>query len=141
MAADEQARLYLIAPTVFAADLPERLAPLLDGFDVACVRLALASASEDAVARACDALRPVCHARDVPLVVADHYRLVGRLGIDGVHLSDGARQVRAVRTALGADANVGAFARASRSRRGRRTRWRGPATPCGRSATPATCRW
>ena len=114
MAADEQARLYLIAPTVFAADLPERLAPLLDGFDVACVRLALASASEDAVARACDALRPVCHARDVPLVVADHYRLVGRLGIDGVHLSDGARQVRAVRTALGADAIVGAFARASR---------------------------
>ena len=114
MAADEQARLYLIAPTVFAADLPERLAPLLDGFDVACVRLALAAGSEDEVARACDALRPVCHARDVPLVVADHYRLVGRLGIDGVHLSDGARQVRAARAELGRDAIVGAFARASR---------------------------
>ena len=65
------------------------------------------------MARACDALRPVCHARDVPLVVADHYRLVERLGIDGVHLTDGARQVRAVRTALGPDAIVGAFARTS----------------------------
>ena len=111
---EDGARLYLIAPPVFDFELPERLAPLLDGFDVACVRLALAAGSEDAVARACDALRPVCHARDVPLVVADHYRLVERLGIDGVHLTDGARQVRAVRTALGPDAIVGAFARTSK---------------------------
>jgi thiamine-phosphate pyrophosphorylase len=108
------ARLYLIAPPVFDLELPQRLAPLLDGFDVACVRLALAAGSEDDVARACDALRPVCHARDVPLVVADHHRLVERLGIDGVHLTDGARQVRAVRKALGADAIVGAYARTSR---------------------------
>ena len=56
----------------------------------------------------------MAHARDVPLVVADHYRLVARLGLDGVHLSDGARQVRAVRKALGQDAIVGAFAHASR---------------------------
>ena len=110
----EGARLYLIAPPVVDFELPERLAPLLDGFAVACVRLALAAGSEDEVARACDALRPVCHARDVPLVVADHYRLVERLGIDGVHLTDGARQVRAVRKALGTDAIVGAFARTSR---------------------------
>jgi thiamine-phosphate pyrophosphorylase len=111
---DRGARLYLIAPPVFDFELPDRLAPLLDSFDVACVRLALAAGSEDEVARACDALRPVCHARDVPLVVADHYRLVGRLGLDGVHLTDGARQVRAVRKALAADAIVGAYARTSR---------------------------
>ena len=37
-----------------------------------------------------------------------------RLGLDGVHLSDGARQVRAARKALGPDAIVGAFAHASR---------------------------
>ena len=66
------------------------------------------------MARAADALRPVAHARDVPLVVADHFRLAARLGLDGVHLSDGARQVRAARKALGKDAIVGAFARASR---------------------------
>ena len=66
------------------------------------------------MARAADALRPVAHARDVPLVVADHFRLAGRLGLDGVHLADGARQVREARKALGADAIVGAFARASR---------------------------
>jgi thiamine-phosphate pyrophosphorylase len=78
------------------------------------VRLALATASEDAVAHAADALRPVCHGRDVPLVVADHFRLAHRLGLDGVHLTDGARQIRAARKLLGADAIVGAFARASR---------------------------
>ena len=53
------------------------------------MRLALATRSEDEVARAADALRPVAHARDVPLVVADHFRLAARLGLDGVHLTDG----------------------------------------------------
>ena len=38
----------------------------------------------------------------------------GHVGLDGVHLSDGARQVRAVRKALGKDAIVGAHAHASR---------------------------
>ncbi|MFO1141725.1 MAG: thiamine phosphate synthase [Amaricoccus sp.] len=110
----EAARLYLITPPVFDDGLPDRIAALLDRFDVACLRLALATVVEDDVARAADALRPVAHARDVPLVVADHHRLVGRLGLDGVHLTDGSRQVRAVRKALGSDAIVGAFARASR---------------------------
>jgi thiamine-phosphate pyrophosphorylase len=107
-------RLYLVTPPVFEASLPDRVAALLDAFDIACLRLALAAGSEDEVARAADALRAVAHARDVPLVVADHHLLVPRLGLDGVHLSDGARQVRAVRKALGKDAIVGAFAHASR---------------------------
>jgi thiamine-phosphate pyrophosphorylase len=107
-------RVYLIAPSSFDPMLPERMAALLDAVDVACVRLALATGSEEEIARAADALRPVCHARDVPLLVADHFRLVTRLGLDGVHLTDGARQVRAARKALGADAIVGAFARGSR---------------------------
>jgi thiamine-phosphate pyrophosphorylase len=110
----EGVRLYLVAPPAFDPGLPDRIARMLDGFDVACLRLALAAASEDAVARAADALRPVAHARDVPLVVADHFRLAKRLGLDGVHLSDGPRQVRAARAELGRDAIVGAFARASR---------------------------
>ena len=107
------ARLYLVAPAAFAADVPDRVAALLDGFDIACLRLAVAG-PEETVARAADALRPVAHARDVPLVVADHFRLAKRLGLDGVHLGDGARQVREVRKVLGADAIVGAFCRASR---------------------------
>jgi len=87
---------------------------MLDAVEVACVRLALATSSEDDLARAADALRVVCHARDVPLVVAEHYRLAARLGLDGAHLGDGPRRVRAAREALGANGIVGAFARASR---------------------------
>jgi len=112
--APAEPRLYLVTPPAFDPGLPDRVAALLDGFEVACLRLALAAASEEAVARAADALRPVAHARDVPLVVADHVRLAQRLGLDGVHLTDGSRQVRAARGELGKDAIVGAFARASR---------------------------
>ena len=114
MAAAPAPRLYLVTPPVFDDALPDRVAALLDGFDIACLRLALAAASEEDVARAADALRAVAHARDVPLVVADHHRLVPRLGLDGVHLSDGARQLREVRKALGKEAIVGAYAHASR---------------------------
>ncbi len=110
----ETARLYLITPPVFEPTLPDRLGRLLDGFDIACVRLTLAATGEDDVARAADALRAVAHARDVPLVVTDHFRLAARLGLDGVHLSDGSRQIRAARQALAADSIVGAFARTSR---------------------------
>ncbi len=112
--APETARLYLITPPTFDPGLPDVLASLLDAFDIACLRLTLAAAGEDEVARAADALRPVAHARDVPLVVTDHFRLVPRLGLDGVHLTDGSRQVRAARKALGTDAIVGAYAHASR---------------------------
>ena len=115
MPGDATARIYLITPpSLGLADFPDRLGRLLDGFEIACVRLALPGAAEEALARAADTLRPVCHARDVPLVIAEHFRLAGRLGLDGVHLGDGARQVRAARAALGADAIVGAHARASR---------------------------
>ena len=111
----ERPQLYLVTPPAFEpAPFAGLLARTLDAAPVACVRLALAAASEDTLVRAADALRPVCHDRDVPLVIADHFRLAARLGLDGVHLTDGARQVRAARSALGADAIVGAFARASR---------------------------
>jgi thiamine-phosphate pyrophosphorylase len=111
----QPAKLYLIAPANPAlGEFPDTLAALLDGFDVACVRMGGAQAGEDALARTADALRPVCHARDVPLLITDHFRLATRLGLDGVHLSEGARQVRAARKDLLRDTIVGAHARASR---------------------------
>lgn len=115
METPEQPQTYLITPPAF--DLPifrDQLAAVLDAHEVACVRLALATADAADWSRAADACREVTHARDVALVVSDQVRLVETLGLDGVHFSDGARQVRAARTALGADAIVGAFCRASR---------------------------
>ncbi len=54
------------------------------------------------------------HARDVALVIDSHILMVERLGLDGVHLTDGARNLREARKALGADAIVGTFCGASR---------------------------
>lgn len=115
MADPERPQIYLITPPAFDLDtFPDRLAAVLDAHAVACLRLAMATRDEDQVARAADTLREIAHARDVPLVIESHVGLVERLGLDGVHLTDGARSVRKVRTALGADAIVGAFCGASR---------------------------
>jgi len=115
MTTPEQPQLYLIAPPAFdLVSFPDTLARVLDTTPVACLRLAMASRDEDGVARAADALREMAHARDIAIVIADHQILAERLGLDGVHLTDAARSVRAVRKALGPDAIVGSFCAASR---------------------------
>lgn len=106
----ERAQITLITPPAFDLDVfPDHLAAVMDGADIACLRLSLASRDEDVIARAADACRMVAHARDVAIVIDNHVMMVERLGLDGVHLTDGARQVRKIREALGADAIVGAF--------------------------------
>ncbi|MGH1459199.1 MAG: thiamine phosphate synthase [Paracoccaceae bacterium] len=115
MADTEQPQLYLITPPEFELSIfPDVLARVLDAQDIACVRLALASQDEDVICRAADACREVTHARDVALVVERHVMLVERLGLDGVHLVDGARTVRHARKELGEDAIIGAFCGTSR---------------------------
>lgn len=111
----DRPQLYLITPPAFDLDsFPDRLAAVLDAAEVACLRLSLATRDEDQVARAADTLREIAHARDIPLVIERHVLLVERLGLDGVHLTDGARSVRKTRKDLGPDAIIGAFCGASR---------------------------
>ncbi|RVV99732.1 thiamine phosphate synthase [Mesobaculum littorinae] len=115
MAEPEGPQLYLVTPPEFElSSFPERLARVLDARPTACLRLAMATRDEDRVARAADALREVAHARDVAIVVSDHTGLAERLGLDGVHLTDGARRVRKARETLGPDAIVGSFCGALR---------------------------
>ncbi|SLN17865.1 thiamine-phosphate pyrophosphorylase [Roseovarius gaetbuli] len=111
----EQPQIYLITPPEFELSrFPEALARVLDSQDVACVRLALASRDEDRIARAADACREVTHERDIALVIDTHVLMVERLGLDGVHLLDGARTVRFARKELGDDAIIGSFCGTSR---------------------------
>ncbi len=115
MASPDRPQIYLITPPEFdPAPFAERLAAVLDAVPVACVRLALAAKDEGRIGRAADAVRAVAHARDVAVVIETHLRLAERHGLDGVHLTDGARSVRAARKDLGADAIIGAFCAASR---------------------------
>lgn len=115
MDTSERPQIYLATPPDFElSSFPARLARVLDGENVACLRLALASQDEDRLSRAADAVRAVAHDRDIAVVIDSHVGLAERLGLDGVHLLEGARSVRAARKALGPDAIVGAFSGTSR---------------------------
>lgn len=107
-------QLYLIAPAGLSA---AQLAPLLEAalarLPVACIRLSGAG-DEAELGRVADAAREIAHAADVAVVIEDHVALALAHGLDGVHLTDGARGVRAARKVLGGDAIVGAFCGASR---------------------------
>jgi thiamine-phosphate pyrophosphorylase len=105
----DKPQICLITPPVFELEsFSLRLASALDAAPVACVRLAMASRNEDEIARAADALRELCHARDIAMVIETHVQLVERLGLDGVHLPRGAQNIRKLRTSLGADVIIGA---------------------------------
>lgn len=115
MTAEDTPQIYLITPPEFELSaFPDRLDDVLDAHSVACVRLALATRDPERIARAADAVREVCHRADVALVIETHVELVERLGLDGIHLTDGARSVRKVRKTLGADAIVGTYSGGSR---------------------------
>ncbi len=115
MAAEDRPQITLITPPAFDPEVfPARLSRVLDGIGIACLRLSLATRDETTLSRAADTCREIAHARDVAIVIDTHVLLVERLGLDGVHLTDGARSVRAVRKDLGADAIVGAFCGTSR---------------------------
>lgn len=110
MAEQEKPQIYLITPPELDLQtFPDTLAAVLDSTDIACVRLALSSQDETLISKTADALRVVTHSRDVALVIETHMLLVERLGLDGVHLTDGAKAVRYMRKELGTDAIVGAF--------------------------------
>jgi thiamine-phosphate pyrophosphorylase len=115
MSDDSQPQIYLITPPQFDAEVfAPLLERILDARAIACVRQSAGVTDEDLLARNADRLREICHARDIPLVIETHFRMVERLGLDGCHLNDGARHYRDARKAVGADAIVGCFGGASR---------------------------
>ena len=115
MSTEDLPQIYLVTPSVIDLDLyPDQLARVLDSVEIACLRLGLASSDEDHISRAADALRDIAHARDIMLVIERHALLVERLGLDGVHLMDGGRNLRQLRKDLGEDAILGAYCNTSR---------------------------
>ena len=106
----DRPQITLITPPVLDLGLfPDQLAAVMDGVEIACLRLSLAARDEDALARAADACRLIAHSRDVAIVIENHVLFVERHGLDGIHLTDGARSVRSMRKDLGPDAIVGSY--------------------------------
>ncbi len=111
------AQLYLATPRNFdPAALALALEAALAAHPVACLRIDLGEAPEEDWREAVNHLMPIAHAHDVALVIAEHHRLVGPLGLDGVHLGTSRTPIRDVRKALGRERIIGAFAGASRHR-------------------------
>lgn len=107
-------QLYLMTPAgAQASALGPLLSEVMDRFPTSCLRIR-GGAEEDELGRLADLAREIAHARDVAVVIDDHVKLAQRHGLDGVHLTDGARSVRHARKELGDDAIVGAFCGASR---------------------------
>lgn len=110
----EAPHLYLITPPdPDPQTFPDQLAEVLEAAEIACVRLRTPDADEGQVRAAADALRPLCHDRDVALVLTDHFQLVAPLGVDGVHIERPGK-LRDIRKALGPDLILGVSAGASR---------------------------
>lgn len=115
MSETDSAQIYLTTPQSFElADFAPLLAKVLDAVPVVCVRLSLSTTDERALSQAADTLREICHARDVAIVIDDHYRMVKTHGLDGVHLNSSSRHVREAREELGNDAIVGAYCGSSK---------------------------
>ena len=83
------------------------LAAALDGGDVACVQLRLKDADDDAVRRACDALRPVAQDRGVAFILNDRPDLVAETGGDGAHIGGDDMPYEEARRHVGPDAILG----------------------------------
>ncbi|MEM9048300.1 MAG: thiamine phosphate synthase [Pseudomonadota bacterium] len=107
-------QLYLsIAPNV-GEGLADELAALIAAHTPACIRIETAGLGEAAVRHRADLVRKIAHAADIAVLLESHFRLVPPLGLDGVHLPDAHRSLRAARKALGPDAVIGCFCGASR---------------------------
>lgn len=107
---EDRPQINLITPPVIdLATFPDQLAAVMDAVEIACLRLSLATKDPDDLGRAADACRLIAHARDVAIVIENHVAFVERHGLDGLHLTDGARQIRTLRKDLGPDAILGSF--------------------------------
>lgn len=110
MIKSEQPKLYIISPPEFEIErFSEDLKLVLDSVEISCFRLSLSTQDEDVIAKTADVIRHICHSRDVAIVIEDHFLLVQKHGLDGVHLSDGPRNIRKARKVLEKESIVGSY--------------------------------
>ena len=115
--AEAGCQLLLIGPPRFE---PARLAEQLDaaltvgGIAGFVLRLDAAPQDMDGVVAAMAYLQTLCANHSTAFIVRDHLGLALEMGADGVHLGDGAGDLRAARVALGRERILGVSCGASR---------------------------
>lgn len=109
-------RLYLITPPRIddLAAFGRSLAEALDGGDVAALQIRLKEVDEATIEAAVHALTPICHARDVSVILNDRPDLAARFGCDGVHVGQTDTPYAEARRIMGRDAMIGVTCHDSR---------------------------
>lgn len=109
-------RLYLITPPVIEdlAAFGRLLAEALDAGETAALQLRLKDTPEAVIAAAVETLIPICHARDVAVILNDNPVLAAKLGCDGVHVGQSDMPMSQARKVMGAGAMIGVTCHDSR---------------------------
>jgi thiamine-phosphate pyrophosphorylase len=109
-------RLYLITPPVIddLAAFGHALAAALDAGDVAAVQIRLKDAPETVIAALVDLVTPICHGRDVAVILNDDPVLARKLGCDGVHVGQSDMPLKEARKVMGPQAMIGVTCHDSR---------------------------
>jgi thiamine-phosphate pyrophosphorylase len=109
-------RLYLITPPVLndLQGFVDQAKAAFGGGDVAALQVRLKTASDDDIARAVVALKPLALRFDVALILNDRPDLAAALGCDGVHIGQEDGSYAEARQAVGGGRIVGVTCHDSR---------------------------
>lgn len=111
-------RLYLITPSIIpdVAAFSVAVDEALSAGDVAALQVRMKTASEHEIEAVVRALTPICHRRDVAVILNDNPRLAKKLGCDGVHIGAEDAPLAEARRIMGPDAMIGVTCADSRHR-------------------------
>ena len=108
-------QLYLITPPAFEpAAFASVLKAALEAGPVAALQIRLKSASDDQIKAAVKALLPVCHEKDVAVILNDRPDLAVKYGCDGVHVGQEDAPYDEARRIMGPNRTVGVTCHDSR---------------------------
>ena len=85
-----------------------RLDYILKNLNISCLRIRTLGIAENNIIEIVKILRKI-NGNRVPILLENNIELVKKLGLSGVHLTDGSQSVGAARKALGQNLIVGAF--------------------------------
>jgi thiamine-phosphate pyrophosphorylase len=112
---DETCRLYLITPpTIEVTAFSENLRSALGEGEVGALQLRLKGADDETICRAADALLPISHEYNVPLIMNDRSDLAKKTGCDGVHIGQQDDDYETARENVGSEGIVGVTCHDSR---------------------------